>query len=110
MRMLVAAHRSDAKYSQPEVTLLVLWCNLIQEVAFPCDVVVDVHETHDDIHDPDHEIDDPVRRAGGLVFESICDCPDDHADQSSRLSKLVCNIIESFHALQHIETESGKRG
>ena len=63
MRVFVPAHRSDSEHGEPEIALRVFRGDLIEQVAFPGDVVVDVHETDDNVNDPYHKEDNPVRVA-----------------------------------------------
>ncbi len=50
----------DAQYCQPEVALRNIRRDLIEQVAFPADVVVHIHDADHNVHNPDHKEDDPI--------------------------------------------------
>ena len=87
--ILGANHRPNAECRKPEIALLDFWGDLEEQIAFPRDVVVDVHDADDCVQDPDDEEDDPVGLAGGFAAEAICDGPGYHADEGGWLGMLV---------------------
>ena len=87
--ILCTNHRPNPQRGQPEIAQVHFRSDFIQQVAFPGDVVVDVHDAHDRVEDPDDQEDDPIRRAGGFAAEAVGYGPGDHADESSGLEALV---------------------
>lgn len=73
-------HGPNAQRGQPESALMNLRRDLIQQVAFPGDVVVDVHDTDYRVEDPDDQENNPVGGAGGFVAEAVGHGPSYHAD------------------------------
>ena len=80
MPVFCSAHRLKAQHGQPKIALTILWRNLIEQLALPADVVVDVHNADHDVQDPDHKVDDPISLAGSFATKAIGNSPGNHAD------------------------------
>lgn len=83
--VLCADHGADAQHGEPEVALVHVRRDLVQQVALPADVVVHVHDADDRVGNPHHQEDDPVRGARGFEAKSVRHGPGDHADQGGGL-------------------------
>lgn len=79
-------HEPNAQNREPEIALGYFWSNLIKQVTFPSDVVVDIHDADDRVRNPDHQPDNPVSLAGCFIAKTITDGPGNHADESGWLN------------------------